>query len=334
MVKRFSWQNKELFAGCVAYFGGGNRFEDEGRDPKLPPKPPPPPGPASETRLEYYIVHGDKDDQVNVSASRECTADLKQKGYRYVYREILGGDHGNVWPIPDVRDDAIAFLHSLRSKEIPLAADDKKYLASVKSKSDLFGQPGTVSEISRIGGAVAGHILSAAFDQKAEDVRQLAAETAQKTLYGREIALELIKLTGDKVDAVKEAAYRALGTFANWRYEEAQQFLIQKAMKRSLKVEERRLAAEAITKACRLQLHAAAPEDKQMVWTLVFMLEDDDANVREVALACLKVAVKDGFDFKPQEPPSGQKDSIAKAKSWANKALGPFGGPGKAAKSP
>jgi pimeloyl-ACP methyl ester carboxylesterase len=334
MVKRFSWQNKELFAGCVAYFGGGNSFQDEPRDPKSGPKPPEPPGPPAESRIEYYLVHGDKDEAVDVKASRDSCADLKRKGFRYVYREIIGGDHGNVWPIDDVRDDAMAFLHALRSKEIPLAADDRKFLSSVKSKSELHNEPGTAAELARIGGAAAGLLLANAFDRKEDDARQFAAQATHRTLFGPLMVRELMKLASvDKAEAVREAAYRGLATAANWRYEEAQLFLSQRATRKANKPEERRVAAEALSKACRLQLLGNF-EDKAMIWALVQLLEDDDAAVRETALNCLKTAVKDGFDFKPEEPASQQRDALAKAKSWAAKTLGAPGAAGKGAKTP
>src|SRR2546423_1310838 len=79
------------------------------------------PGSPGETKPEWYFVHGEADKDVAVAASRRAIKELGEKGYRYVYREIDGADHGGITKYPDVADDAFLFLHALRHKAVPLS---------------------------------------------------------------------------------------------------------------------------------------------------------------------------------------------------------------------
>jgi poly(3-hydroxybutyrate) depolymerase len=132
MVKRFGWEHQELFAGIVAYCGGGVDFSSAGGGAKAG-KPGAPDG-AALIKTEWYFVHGDKDEQVNVDSSRKAIKDLGQKGYRYVYREIDGADHGGITQYKDVADDAFLFLNALRHKEVPLSKDDRTAQSSMTGK--------------------------------------------------------------------------------------------------------------------------------------------------------------------------------------------------------
>lgn len=329
MVKRFGYNNQDLLASVSAYCGGGNNFEDEPTDPKLPPKPPL--MFKAPDRTEFYLVHGDADKEVDVKSSRDCSAELKRKGYRYVYREITGGDHGSIFRVPDVADDVFAWMHSLRHKELPLASDDKKTLIAFKSKEEKLYTPEGIAEISRIGGILGGRAADGGFDVKTEATRVASVATTHKTLYGREMVIELLKLLNDKSDAVKEAAYRGLGVAANWRYPEAQEQVILKARSKATPVADRARAIEAMGKAAKLQLLGNF-EDKMLIWMLVLLLDDEELKVREAAFAQLEKNVKDTFDYKPDLPTSERKASMAKWKSWCQTKCGPLDG--RSAKSP
>src|SRR5579863_3211088 len=106
MSERFGWEHQDLFASSSPYAGaGGQVFSVPPKGVKLG-KAGAPDGP-SETKLEWYIVHGDKDSAVNVETSRRACKELRDKGYRYVYREIAGADHGSIFQFTDVIDDNI-----------------------------------------------------------------------------------------------------------------------------------------------------------------------------------------------------------------------------------
>lgn len=318
MVKRFGWAHQDLFAGVAPYCGGGNRFENpSGAQPKLP-KPGVPGGPA-DTRTEWYLVHGDADKEVNVESSRSSCADLKQRGYRYVYRELATKEHNNIWPVAEVRDDVFAWMHALRHKEIAVSADEKKALVGFGGKVETA----SFDEVSRIGGSPGGRILGKAFDKGAE-VKLPAAATCEMTLYGREVVLELVKLLQDKSEEVKAAAFTGLSVAANWRYEEAQGALGRLASSKSKPVADRASAIKALARAVRLAILGNF-EDKHLFWTLVLLLDDDAQEVRSAAFEALEKAVQGGFEYKPDLPSTERKTAVGKWKSWCTQKCGPQG---------
>jgi hypothetical protein len=330
MVKRFGWENQALFASISPYCGGGVDFSGPPKGQKLPP----PQGPMSpsETRTEWYYVHGTDDKEVGVDSSRRSIDQLKQKGYRYVYRELTGHDHGSIFRVNEVSDDNLRFIHALRHKEVPLTNDQKKDVTSLAGKiknEKAEGAGVIVKEASRVGGLPGAKIIGNALDSSDAEIRKMAATTTESTLYGREMVMELVKLLKDKSDDVKAEAYKGLATSANWRYEEAQAHLARVAKSKTGPVAERTLAIEALGKAVKLQLLGNF-EDKLVVWTLVLLLDDDELKVREAAFAQLEKGVKDTFEYKPDLPTTERKTAFGKWKTWAQQKAGPLEGPAAA----
>jgi predicted esterase len=324
MVKRFGWEHQDLFASVTPYCGGGVDFSGVPKGEKAVPKV----GPMSpaETRTEWYFVHGDADEQVGVDASRKAVAQLKEKGYRYIYREIIGANHGGILQFPEVADDALRFMHALRHKEIPIAKDEKTELSSMLSKVKTEkGDAMTpfLAETQRIGGAPGARVLNGALENPDPDVKKSAVETTEKTTYGREVVLELIKLLKDKSDDVKNEAFKALAFASNWRYPEAQETLVRLAKSKSTPAADRTLAIEGLGKTVKLQFLGNF-EDKHVIWTLVNLLDDDDQKVRETAFAQVEKLVKDTFQYKPDLPPTERKASFAKWKQWISTKCGTF----------
>jgi hypothetical protein len=328
-VGRFGWEHQDILAAVVGYCGSYN-FSQQ---PANLPKAPPPQGPmsAAETKTEWYFVHGGDDSPQN---SRRGCDELKQKGYRYVFRQLDGYGHTDIWDgnghpdrklVDAVRDDWISWIHALRHKEIAPAPDEKKALSSLTSKVkteklDTLGA--AIAEIARIGGAPGGKIIGNAYDSPDAEVRAAAVATGEKTLYARENVLELVKLLRDKSEAVKQAAVKGLGVAANYRYAEAQDALIRTARSRNTPAEERVRAVEALARAVALCLPGNF-EDKLLVWTLVLLLDDDDQKVREAAFAVLKEAVKEsGYD--PAGPSADRKAAVAKFRTWCTQKCGPL----------
>lgn len=329
MVKRFGWEHQELFASVSPYCGGGVDFSSAGGGIRA--GKPGTPGSAAEIKTEWYFVHGDADKEVAVDSSRRACEQLRDKGYRYVYREIDGADHGGILRYPDVADDNLRFIHALRHKEIQITKDERTAVSSIanKVKNEKAESVGPmIAEASRIGGLPGAKVINNAFDNSDPEVKKAAATTTESMLYGRETVMELIKLLRDKSDEVKASAVRGLATAANWRYPEAQEFLIQAARKKSSPVADRVQAIQALGKAVKLTL-LGNYEDKHVLWTLVLLLDDDDLNVRQAAFAQLEKGVKSTFEYKPDLPTSERKTSVAKWKSWCEQAAGPINGPAK-----
>jgi hypothetical protein len=325
MVKRFGWANQDKFATVTAYCGGGVDFSGTQKGAK--PAPPQGPMAPSETKTEWYFVHGDADEQVAVDASRKACEQLKQKGYRYVYREIDGADHGGITRYDEVADDVLLFMHALRHKEIPLASAEKKELSTllskVKTEKGAAAQP-ILAEASRLGGAPGARILGGAFDSSDVEVKKLAADTTTSTLYNRETVVELIKLLKDKSEDVKAAALKGLTVACNWRYEEAQAQLMRIARQKTAPAEDRVAAIQGIGKTVKLMMLGNFEDDKMLAWTLVLLLDDEEVKVREAAFTQLEKGVKDAFEYKPDMDPAARKASVTKWKSWAQTKLGPL----------
>jgi hypothetical protein len=332
MVKRFGWEHQDLFASISPYCGGGVDFSNVPANLKLG-KPGTPLSP-SETKTEWYYIHGDADEQVGVDSSRRANAQLREKGYRVVYREIDTADHVGILKYTEVTDDNFRFIHSLRHKEIPLTkeerADVSAFAGKIKNdKADAVAP--MIDEARRLGGAPGAKLVANAFDHSDPAVRAAAAATTEGVLYGRDVVMELVKLTKDKSDEVKAAAWKGLATAASWRFPEAQDFLSQAARRKTAPDADRVAAVQGLGKAVKLML-LGWYEDKSVLWTLVLLLDDENAAVREAAFAQLEKGVKNTHEYKPDLGTTERKASVAKWKSWCEQVAGPLNGPGGPAK--
>jgi dienelactone hydrolase len=327
MVKRFGWAHQDLFASISSYCGVEAVFSGGLKGKKAPP----PQGPTSpaETRTEWYLVHGNADKTVGVDVSRLAVKNLAQKGYRYVYREIDGADHVGILGYPDVADDNFRFLHALRHKEVQLTKDERTALASIASKLKSEKAESAlplIAEAARVGGAAGSAAIKGALGNADVAVKKAAIEATDSVLFGREIALELVKLTKEKSPEVKAAAFKSLATLATWRYHEAEEYLVQTARKTSLPVDDRVAAIQGLGKAIKL-MFLGWYEDKDVPWSLVLLLDDKETKIREAAFLALEVGVKDTFGYKPDLAPAERKASTARWRSWCEKHVGPLKGP-------
>ena len=324
MVKRFGWANQDLFASVSSYCGVNEVFSGAPKSPKTSP----PRGSASpaESKTEWYFVHGDADKTVDVSASRLAVKQLAAKGYRCVYREIDGADHVGILRFSEVADDNLRFLHALRHKEIQLSKEERAELTSIagKLKSGKAEEAASlVAEAARLGGSAGAAAIKNALGNADPSVKKAAIAATEKVIFGREIVLELIKLAKDKSSEVKTAAMKSLAALANWRYPEAQAFLVQTARKGS--VEDRVAAIQGLEKVAKL-MYLGWYEEKDVPWTLVLLLDDKEAKVREAAFAALEPGAKDSFGYKPDLVSAERKASLAKWRSWCEGQAGPFQG--------
>jgi len=71
-------------------------------------------------------------------------------------------------------------------------------------------------------------------------------------------------------------------------------------------------------------MHGNFEDDKMILWSLVLLLDDEEAKVREAAFTQLEKGVKDAFEYKPDMDPAARKASVTKWKSWAQTKLGPL----------
>jgi hypothetical protein len=319
-VGRFGSENSHLIAGVVGYCGS-YKFAKE--DPKTE-RP-------AETKTEWYFVHGGKDNPQN---SRRACNELKAKGYRYIFRQMDGYGHTDIWDSrghPDskkadaVRDDWLLWLHALRHKEIAPSTEEQKTLATLGER--LKAAPNEqraalLAEAARIGGAAGGKVVLEALAASDVELRLAAARTTARTLYGKDVVAALVRLLKDEAGAIREAAIQGLGTAANWRYPEAQAALVRLATGPDGALPDRVRAVEALGRAARLPLLGNF-EDGLLIWPLVLLLDDDNPQLREAAFAALGPHVEDSFDYKPALGPAERKAAVEKWKAWCQAKCGP-----------
>jgi poly(3-hydroxybutyrate) depolymerase len=317
-VGRFGSAHQELIAGVVGYCGN-YRFAPELKD-----------RPAA-TRNEWYFVHGGKDRPQN---SRRACDEIKAAGYRYIFRQMDGYGHTDIWdsighPSSDnadaVRDDWLLWMHALRHKEIAPTAGEQKTLDLNVALFRLRPPRGSAvdwKEVERIGGEPGGAVVLEALESQDAAIRAASARTADRTLYGPAVTARLVKLLRDADDNVRAAAIRGIRRAANWRSAEAQAALTHTALAADGSMPDRLRAIEAIGAASRLPLLGNC-EDGSLIWTLVRLLDDDNARVRSTAFAALKPSVTETFDYRPDGAPDERKAAVDRWRRWCHDKCGP-----------
>jgi hypothetical protein len=321
MVNRFGWKHQGEIATVTDYCGPEAALSgvSEGKAGGKAGSP-------ADTRCEWYVVHGDADDVVRVDSSRLFCRQLRNKGYRYIYREIKGGKHVDILQNREVADDVMHFLHATRQKELALAREEQAELASLqgKAKAAKAGDMAAVlAEAQRVGGAPGGRVITAALSNSDAAVKTAALETCLTTAYGREVLPAMVKLLKDKSEEVKAAAYRGLAAASALRYPEAQDALVRAARNKKTPLAERLLAVAGLGKTVKLQFLGNF-EDKAAIWALVLLLDDADEKVRHETFAQLEKLVPDTFQYRPDLPAKERRAAVAKWTGWISTRCGPY----------
>lgn len=307
-VGTFGGHHPERIAGIVRWAGYGSALAP-GKD-------------AAETLTEYYLVHGDADPTVKVDGSRSLRQNLIAQKYRYVYREIIGGDHGSILHVEPVTADAARWVHALRHKQLPLPPADLAFLKGFAKDKDpqvvaAYTQPATWDQLVRIGGPLAWQVVAKALKAKDAAVRRLAVEACAKTTFaGDETVLSLIKLGEDDDPAVRLATIATLGVSANWRSATAQLALSKFALNAKKPIEERTAATTALAAALTLPLLGNCSDDGVAFDGTVALLNTEPAELRTLVFAPLKVAVATGLGYDPTASGDARKRPIAEWQKW------------------
>jgi hypothetical protein len=317
MATAFGWPHQKYFATVTAYCGasstrwGGKKPPSRRKDA------------LAETRTEFYFVHGDSDPVVPVKATRSLCKELRAAGYRYIYRELDGHNHGSIFGEKDIYTDVFQWVHATRNKSYPLSKEERKTLAKMPKMIATAKGPeaqALIDEVARIGGPAAGKVLLVAFRSSDAEMRLAAVKSAVTTSYGAAVIRELGRLmTTDKDPAIRIAAIEALGSAARWRQRKAQVILAKEAP-RPTTSEEDKLAIVAELGKCFDLMVLGNMEDSLIPVTLVKLLSDPKPSVRAAAFEHLKKAVPDGLSYSPDGDAAARKASVGRWEAWANKA--------------
>jgi HEAT repeat protein len=171
----------------------------------------------------------------------------------------------------------------------------------------------------RIGGFQAGAVVARAFKAESPTVRTYAALACTQCVFaGDQTVNGLIDLLDDKNAGVREAAIKALGVFANWRYEAAQMALGKLALKPKGPLDERGSATLLLADAARMPLLGNFDDDMPVFQALLTLMDDDAKPLREAAFAPLQAAVKDGLGYDASKTDKERAGAISKWMDWFN----------------
>jgi hypothetical protein len=212
---------------------------------------------------------------------------VRAKGYHVIYREF--DELGDRAYHPTSNDDALSWATRLRNKTIPLSAAEMNLLQAFSASKPPAPVSGYYPTLALVGGAQAGEVLRKLFQSSDTTVRLAAAETCNHGIYSEATTVALTRLLGDPSPHVRNAALRATASYANWRYQPAQQALIQRATDKSLDMDARLDAADALAQAVKLQA-AGVPQDPPMFKALVSLLSERATNEPLYAAAYIALA--------------------------------------------
>ena len=233
---------------------------------------------------EFYLVLGMRDFTHHITTVRDTYERVKNKGYHIIYREFE--ELGDRSYHPTSNDDAIAWAIRLRNKTIPPSPDEMRLLQAFSTATPPAPVSGYYRDLALVGGAPAGEVLQRLFVSSDAGVRAAAAETCSHGIFGEATTAALGKLAADSSPKVRNAALRALASYANWRSQAAQQVLIQRATDQSLSADARVDAADGLAQAVKLQA-AGVQQDPPMFRALVRLLSEKNEELRSVAFLAL-----------------------------------------------
>jgi TPR repeat protein len=253
---------------------------------------------------EFYMVLGMRDFTHHITTVRDTYERVKAKGYHVIYREFE--ELGERSYHPTSNDDALGWATRLRNKNIPPSPEELKLLAAFDTATPPVPMAGYYPSLALVGGAPAGAVLQKLFVSTDGAVRAAAAETCNHGIFGEATAAALGNLIADPSPEVRNAALRAVASYANWRSAAAQQVLIERATDTRLDLNCRLDAADGLAYAVKLQA-IGVQQDPPMFRALVSLLGEKEEPLRAVAflaLAPIRRYIVGGADegqFPPQE---------------------------------
>jgi hypothetical protein len=277
MAGQLSTLHSDLFAASISYSWGWTNMVSELDKPID----------MVNSAPELYLVLGMRDFTHHITTVRNTYELLRAKGYHVIYREIEElGDRAYHHP---TNDDALMWATRLRNKTIPPSAEELSLLKAFSGSRPPAPVSGFYPSLALVGGAQAGEVLQKLFQSSDANIRLAAAETCNHGIYGEATTAAFTKLLGDPSPQVRNAAGRATAAYANWRYQPAQQALIQRATDKSLDLDARLDAADALGEAVKLQA-AGVPQDPPMFRALVALLSEREKSEPLHAAAYIALA--------------------------------------------
>lgn len=253
---------------------------------------------------EFYMVLGMRDFTHHITTVRDTYERVKNKGYHVIYREFE--ELGDRSYHPTSNDDSLRWATQLRNKNIPPSPQEMDLLRAFGTSAPPAPSFGYYPDLALVGGTPAGAVVEKLFLSGDAGVRAAAAETCSHAIFGETTTAALGKLLDDPSARARNAASRALASYANWRSQTAQQILVRRATDQSLGMDARLDAADGLAQAVQLQA-SGVQQDPPMFQALVSLLDEKAEPLRAVAfiaLAPIRPYIIGGSE-EGQFPPAG-----------------------------
>lgn len=304
-LNRFAPLNSDLLAGAISYVGGMGRV---------------PTSDAPGTHAEIYWVIGHKDDGLPPSRTRPQAEAFLKAGFRTVYREML--DHAHEGPKPPTEDEAIEWMRALRNKRAAPSTADQEFLKKLEASDSALSTGSTWARLVSIGGPAAAPVVAKALASDRAGLRSAAAQACTQVMFDGAVVDALVPLVDDKDAKVKRTALAALTFQGRWAYPQAQAALCAVARDEKRTSADRRVAAQGVAEIVRIDL-LGTYLCKDAIRTLVDLLSDRDAGLRQIAFQALKPVHADGLGYNPAGSDAARAKAVEAWASWADKVLGP-----------
>ncbi|TVR12141.1 MAG: hypothetical protein EA401_09810 [Planctomycetota bacterium] len=283
---------------------------------------------SNDTDPDIILLMGTAD---NPGLARNWASNSRKRGYRVIYREIIGAGHGTVLGLPDTRrsrnrQDLIRWSLAQRARAIPPSEEELAFLHTLANKR---GRPreAEVMEVARIGGSEAGQLVARWLASDDAGMQRAAAHIAYTTTFDGATIASLAQVAATEEGETASMAVKALGQLAAWEFEDAQQALISLAQHQQARV--RALAAAGLKDAIAFTIYGQH-EGQHLFVPLIRMLEDPQQGVRAVAWDALsqsmppvenaqdsEVTLSPPMLYDPARDPSVQREVINSWQQWA-----------------
>lgn len=307
-VTRYVQAHPEFFAGGIGYVGA-----QSGGPTKQDPLVVPP----------LYWVAGHKDTLQSVKDPRAHALRNLALGLPVIYREDRDMGHDFLWG--QTGTDALTWMQTLRAKAVDPEADDAAFVAGFSDETKakkLLGEARTWMRVVMIGGPPVAPIVLQGLRSDKPGVQVNAATACAKVAITDDIATALGELVAAKDKKVKGPALTALMVHAGWNHPRAQQVLCQQVLADGTAPADRRAIVLALGQAARIDLLGGFLYQR-VLWTLVDLLDDEDAVVRQGAFTGLEPAMTGGFGYQPGANKTARAAAVEQWRAWADQQCGP-----------
>jgi predicted esterase len=308
-ITRYAQAHPEYFAGAIGYVGG-----QSGGPTKLDP---------SKVAALYWVT-GHKDNLQSVKEPRAQALRNLAQGLPVIYHEEREMQHQFLWGQTGV--DALAWMQPLRAPGVAVEGDDATFIESFSDETKakkLLGESKTWMRVLAINGSPVAPILIQGLRSDKPAVQSNAATACSKVMINDEIATELGRLVEGKDKKLKGTALTALIVHAAWNHPKSQQILCAAALSGTTALADKRAIALSLGQVVKLDLLGAFVYQR-VLWTLVDLLDDEDAVVRQSAFAALEpAAMTGGFGYQPGGNKAARSGSVEQWRGWVEKQCGP-----------